>query len=418
MERVYSQMRLEKIYSEMPDWELSGIVNNDINSYVPEAREVILKEYEKRNIARKFADNQASADSGKNSEPPEAIAGDPVQYEFDFTGTGSEYFRIWIVNLLLSIITLGIYSAWAKVRTNQYMYRSLKLGGSGFDYHGRPVAILKGRIIAAALIIGLNVSQRYSPIAYLVLLIFFMAVLPWLITRSLAFRMRNSSWRGIRFSFRAGAATAAKIMYGYGFITGITSGIAYPLQYRMMKKFAFENTWFGTSKISFNAETWDFYKVFLKMAGMGMAAFLLFMVMLMGFTSFPGSSPAIDPFGFEMITVAVLLFYAFILLITVPYFRAGITNVIWNGVRLGPASFRSTMSSWKLIRLWAGIAFLTLVTLGLYWPWGVMKLFRYRTDNLQMITAGGLDNYTADPTVEVGAAGEEITDAFDFDISF
>jgi len=37
-----------------------------------------------------------------------------------FTGRGTEYFGIWIVNLLLTIITLGIYSAGAKVRRLQY----------------------------------------------------------------------------------------------------------------------------------------------------------------------------------------------------------------------------------------------------------------------------------------------------------
>ena len=33
-----------------------------------------------------------------------------------FTGSGSEYFKIWIVNVLLTIITLGMYYPWAKVR--------------------------------------------------------------------------------------------------------------------------------------------------------------------------------------------------------------------------------------------------------------------------------------------------------------
>lgn len=41
--------------------------------------------------------------------------------EFRFIGTGTQYFGIWIVNLLLSILTLGIYSAWAKVRRQQFL---------------------------------------------------------------------------------------------------------------------------------------------------------------------------------------------------------------------------------------------------------------------------------------------------------
>lgn len=53
----------------------------------------------------------------------------PQPLRVRFCGSGSEYFRIWIVNLLLTIVTLGIYSAWAKVRTLQYFYRNTQLGG-------------------------------------------------------------------------------------------------------------------------------------------------------------------------------------------------------------------------------------------------------------------------------------------------
>ncbi|MED5348372.1 MAG: DUF898 family protein, partial [Pseudomonadota bacterium] len=45
-----------------------------------------------------------------------------TQERFQFHGEGGEFFRIWIVNLVLSIVTLGIYSAWAKVRTKRYFY--------------------------------------------------------------------------------------------------------------------------------------------------------------------------------------------------------------------------------------------------------------------------------------------------------
>mgnify|MGYP003342959055 CR=1 FL=1 len=76
--------------------------------------------------------------------------------QIEFTGNGSEYFRIWIVNLALTILTLGIYSAWAKVRRLQYFYRNTALMGHGFDYHGDPVAILKGRITGIVLLVAYN----------------------------------------------------------------------------------------------------------------------------------------------------------------------------------------------------------------------------------------------------------------------
>ena len=72
----------------------------------------------------------------------------------NFHGTGKEFFSIWIVNLLLTIVTLGIYSAWAKVRTNRYLYGNLEIDGHRFAYLAEPLQILKGRIISAILLVG------------------------------------------------------------------------------------------------------------------------------------------------------------------------------------------------------------------------------------------------------------------------
>jgi predicted Zn-dependent protease len=65
-----------------------------------------------------------------------------------FQGKTSEYFGIWIVNILLSLVTIGIYSAWAKVRREKYFYNNTLIENVGFDYHAKPISILKGRIIA------------------------------------------------------------------------------------------------------------------------------------------------------------------------------------------------------------------------------------------------------------------------------
>ena len=73
---------------------------------------------------------------------------------FAFTGRTPEYFRIWAVSLCLSLLTLGVYSAWGKVRKRRYLFAHTRLDGSGFEYRASPVAILKGRLIALALFGG------------------------------------------------------------------------------------------------------------------------------------------------------------------------------------------------------------------------------------------------------------------------
>ena len=51
-----------------------------------------------------------------------------------FTGEGAEYFRIWVVNLLLTLLTLGVYSAWAKVRKQRWFWQHTRLDGHVFDF--------------------------------------------------------------------------------------------------------------------------------------------------------------------------------------------------------------------------------------------------------------------------------------------
>ncbi|MCL2075470.1 MAG: YjgN family protein [Betaproteobacteria bacterium] len=131
--------------------------------------------------------------------PPETV----TEHRLQFVGSGSEYFKIWIVNLFLNILTLGIYSAWAKVRREQYFHRNTLLDGSGFDYHGDPKAILKGRVLAVGFFATLALIENLAPFQYYILALLLSApLIPWLIVRSFVFRSRNTSFRGLHFDFR------------------------------------------------------------------------------------------------------------------------------------------------------------------------------------------------------------------------
>src|SRR3954468_4654839 len=82
----------------------------------------------------------------------------------EFTGSAAEYFRIWIVNLFLSIVTLGVYSAWAKVRKKKYFYGNTRLDGDTFDYFASPIVIPNGPIVAVAVfVLYAFASELYPP---------------------------------------------------------------------------------------------------------------------------------------------------------------------------------------------------------------------------------------------------------------
>ena len=135
--------------------------------------------------------------SGSPSSPPPHL--DVRREPFVFTGTTREYFGIWIVNVLLTILTLGIYSAWAKVRRQRYFYGNTRLAGAAFEYHARPVQILVGRIIVLVLIAAYNVALNFVPVVGGLIAVGLIFAIPWFIMRGLRFSARVTSYRNVRF---------------------------------------------------------------------------------------------------------------------------------------------------------------------------------------------------------------------------
>ena len=136
-------------------------------------------------------------------EPQNITQGESAEeyIEAEFRGTASEYFRIWSVNLLLTIITAGIYSPWAKVRNKRYFYGNTWLADANFEYHAKPLAILVARLILLAVFVGAAYWAGEDLVRNTYYSLGLALFLPWAIVRGLSFNARNSSWAGIRFSF-------------------------------------------------------------------------------------------------------------------------------------------------------------------------------------------------------------------------
>ena len=118
-----------------------------------------------------------------------------------FDGKSLEYFRIWIVNTLLTIVTVGLYFPWAKVRTNRYFYANSKLDGRNFDYHATGKQLFIGYLIAMGLFILYTILQQISPKLAIILFIVFLLALPWIVWRSMIFGLRMTSFSNVRLGF-------------------------------------------------------------------------------------------------------------------------------------------------------------------------------------------------------------------------
>src|SRR6204780_3082471 len=282
-------------------------------------------------------DSRAAMDTpSENASPSQAhFAPQPLR----FTGSGAEYFGIWIVNLLLTIVTLGIYASWAKVRRLQYFYRHTEVAGSTFDFHGNPVKIFIGRLIALAMLIAYNVSVRLHSLMTLVVVGAIAIIMPWLLRNSFRFRLYNSSWRGIRFHFRGAVGSAYRVFLLNGFLTMITLYLLAPFMHQRVKAYQPNNSWLGQTPSSFHARVGEFYKAYLLLLA-GLAVFGT-LVGLSGIGSrfvaiSQGKTHGASPNPFLIFKILGILYGALIVAVFLigPILHALITNLIWRNTRI------------------------------------------------------------------------------------
>ncbi len=357
-----------------------------------------------------------STDAGEPpaASPMPAGAGPVRQLPFVFNGTARDYFGIWTVNTLLKIVTLGIYTPWAKVRKRRFFYGNTLLDDVNFDYLANPLALLKGMLIGAALFALYSLGSRFSPLLSGVLgLIIFVAV-PWVIVRSRLFNNRNSAHRNVRFNFKANYREAYGAFLLAPLLTAVTLGIFGPAMVYRQKRFLMENNFYGKTPFTFESRLKDFYLVFLKASGLalllGAAGFAAFTATLPAFSQIKLSVPA-AAFGIPLLFVSGYLLLAL-------YVYVRLTNLTWNSTRLADGRFISTLRLRDMAWIFGSNAAAIALSFGLLTPWAAVRLARYRISRLALETAESLDRFRADPVAAVGAAGEEIGDIFGIEIGF
>ncbi len=385
-----------------------------------------------------------------------------TRYPFSFTGRGGEYFKIWIVNILLSIITLYIYSAWAKVRTRRYFAGNTVLDNSSFDYHAKGMQILLGRIIAVVLFIAITIGGTISPFVSIGGFIFLALLLPWAMWRSIKFNMRMTSFRNVRFGFdgKLGpmymyllimplipllvAAAIAGILYKTGFAVDsliwigaiglIAAYLMYPWVHKRLANYLLRNYRYGTAKFSGELSTGRFYAIYLK--AIGLSLLIYFGITMIGivlgylFKSLGlfnlemleifKNPEALGPSSIVMAYALILFFYLVLFLfgtLITSYFRSRLREHLFvNGLldqRVDPESTVTMRGLW-----WVSLSniFILIITLGLGYAWTKVRMARYLADNTAVYAEESLDNFVSAEQEKVGALADELGEAFDMDM--
>jgi len=392
----------------------------------------------------------------ENSTSAEVTNLQAQKYPVKFTGSGGEYFKIWIVNILLSIITLYIYSAWAKVRTKRYFYGNTIVDNSSFEYHAKPLQILYGRIIAVVALVLINLGGYIHPaIAGIALLITILA-LPWVVWRSLKFNARMSSYRNVRFGFDGLAGRIYFIMLGVmvglplliiaviggivalsfymgspRFATGLlTLGIIgiyalYPYFMKLLTQYSLNFHRYGTAKFAAPITTGKFYSIYLKAFGLSLLLYALIAIVVFVIARIVMSSGGFDMESLQnleptqfggiggYITIALLyLALIFIGVLLYAYVRSRLRNYRFNSTTVGGrVKLESSLSATSLTGVMMGNLLIMIFTLGLGYPWTKVRLARYEASQTLVHSTGPLDQFAAKEESNVSSLSDELGEA-------
>jgi uncharacterized membrane protein YjgN (DUF898 family) len=346
--------------------------------------------------------------------PPAEALPDLSPRPFRFTGSGSDYFRIWIVNLLLSVLTLGIYSAWAKVRRLRYFYGHTSVDGGAFGYHALPVAILKGRLIAYAVILTLFVVSQVAPLLASVLYLPLLVLTPIVLVRAFRFRAANSSYRGIRFGFDGLERDAFRVYLLLPLFVPLTLGLIYPSIVARQREFYVDNSRLGRSPFRLTLPSWPVYRIYGVAALAGLAWLGVALSVSVGAVLAGGAADAEDRPVSTAAALAVLSAYAGVGVLYVAV-RTAFENLAWSHTQLDDHRFESRLRISEMLLIYLTNIVLIAMTFGLFVPWARVRLARYRADSLTLRPGGPLLSEADAAAGDASAAGAELSDAMDLD---
>ena len=396
---------------------------------------MIESDSEHQQFAPKAGDAAATFDSSETPSP--AAADSERRFSFEFRGRTGEYFWIWIVNALLTIATVGIYSPWAKVRTKRYFYGNAFVAGANFEYHARPLSILLARAVVLLLVVvGGAVAAAYSAAADARYSFLLFLLLPWALARGFSFNARNSSYRGLRFSFARRYGEAYFALFGLPTLlfagllclfwlgggvddsfgsAGVVATIAFVafLPYFVFRYYRFKvaNHALGRTRFVFAQSPKPYYFALLAaLLSLLAATFVLAVILLPAAGASPDGGAFVSSF---------VLSPLFIFALSVP--RAMLFKAFWAGVQTeNGARIECDISVIGFAgRILTINFFASLLSFGLLHPWTQVRKARYIAAHLRLVApSAAIDSLRLGKEETIGALGEEwdAVEGFDFDV--
>lgn len=383
-------------------------------------------------------------------------------YPLEFSGSGGEFFRVWIVNVLLTVVTFGFYTPFARRRTAQYFYSHTLVADSPLEFTAQQRRMVVGFLLLAGLYFAFNLAAETGQDTVVSLMMLAGAVLaPYFWGSAMRFRLNATRWRGVRLQFTGtwpevyfaswplfvmALAWAAVFMVGDALVSpgasrGQIAAAAKPILGAagvalvvtvlcvMRLEFNYKSLLVAKARIGGQPGRWkpvfgDFVRIWLATVAVFLGCVLLIAVLLVAGV---GGVGALIPKGRGMGLMAILLMLAmfvgavFLLFLASgparAYREARMHRLVWNNIGVSHmARFKCDLRVGAYVMLRVKNILLTLLTLGFYRPFAMASEYRMKVDSVTLHVKGGLDQLAGQLAREEEGLGDAIADAAGLDL--
>jgi uncharacterized membrane protein YjgN (DUF898 family) len=312
----------------------------------------------------------------------------PKEHQLTFHGEGSQYFGVWIVNIILTAVTFGLYYPWARAAKLQYFFQETELDNSRFQFHGTGKEMFLGFIKAIGIIIVvyatfLGLFMQGGIFILLGLLVFLTAligIIPFVLHGSAKYRASRTSWRSVHMGYRGDLNELIKICIISGFLSIITLGLYSSWMKCNIRKYMMSNMRFGNVKFDFKGEGFELFKIH------------------------------IVGFFLSMFTFGIYLFWYM-----KDLYNFNISNIVANqDGRL--LKFQGNATGRGFFSLMIGNFFMTIFTLGLAAPWVAVRTMKFVLENAKIEGDFRPSEIRQTEAEYKDALGDDITDMMDIGI--
>ncbi|AYM97689.1 DUF898 domain-containing protein [Acidovorax sp. 1608163] len=419
--------------------------------------------------------NQNPKDAAQ--EQPSVFMSQNIEaYPMEFTGSGGEYFRVWIVNVLLGIVTLGFYTPWARRRTAMYFYGHSMVANSPLEFTAQQRKMVMGFVLLVLLSIAYKLAANTGQDLAVALMLLGGAVLaPYIWASAMRFRLGATRWRGLRLQFSASwkevylaswpVFALALVWFGVFFGMQMLSpelaqmldepavkgspkirpeftpamggllvlGLILSILCFIRLEYNYKSLLVLRARLGAEHGRWkpvymDFVKVWLATV----AVFILCALLVWAVTAaLMGGSIAMLMMGqgskgnilwiILIAIVGVIAFFFLLLLASAParaYREARMFQLLWNNIGVSQiARFKCNLRAGRFVRLRLKNMVLTLLTLGFYRPFARVSEYRMKLESVTLHIKGGADQVAgALVRQQEGGLGDALADAAGLDL--